>query len=58
MGTDNRPLNEEQILALWKESAGHAIKFARLIESFHGIQKADCGGSQHSKHYYDMERNK
>lgn len=49
MATDNKPLNDDQILALWKESGGHAIKFARLIESFHGIREHDCGGAQHAR---------
>lgn len=58
MGTDNRPLNDEQILALWNEAKGHAVRFARLIESFHGVRTPDCGGAQHSAAYYDTERNK
>lgn len=41
MATDNKPLNDEQILALWKESGGHVIRFVRLIESFHGIQDTE-----------------
>lgn len=41
MATNNVPLNDEQILALWKESGGHAIRFARLLESFHGIGKPE-----------------
>lgn len=49
MPTQRKPLNDDQILALWKESGGHAIKFARLIESFHDIREQDCGGAQHAR---------
>ena len=29
-------MNESQILALWKQSDGHVIKFVKLIEYFYG----------------------
>ena len=35
--TMHRAASEEQILAMWKASEGHAIRFARMLESFHGI---------------------
>ena len=31
------PLNGDQVLALWRQSNGHAMRFAALIESFHGL---------------------
>lgn len=31
------PLNGDQVIALWQQSNGHAIRFAALIESFHGM---------------------
>lgn len=49
MATDNKPLNEDQILELWRQSGGHTIRFARLLESFHGIKAPDCGGAQHAR---------
>ena len=33
----NRAATEDQILAMWRASAGHVIRFARMLESFHGI---------------------
>lgn len=38
---DNKPANDEQILVMWRLSNGHALRFARLLESYHGI-----GGSK------------
>lgn len=29
--------SNDQLLALWKASEGHALRFARLVESYHGI---------------------
>lgn len=29
--------SEDQILAMWRASGGHAIRFARMLESYHGI---------------------
>lgn len=34
---NERPLNTDQILEMWRASAGHVIRFARMLESFHGI---------------------
>lgn len=31
------PLNGEQVLKLWQQSNGHAMRFAALIESWHGM---------------------
>lgn len=31
------PLNGDQTLTLWRQSSGHAMRFAALIESYHGI---------------------
>ena len=32
-----KPLNGDQVIALWQQSNGHAMRFAALIESFHGL---------------------
>ena len=29
-------MNESQILALWKQSEGHVLRFAKLVEYFYG----------------------
>ncbi len=34
---DNKPANDEQILVMWQLAKGHVIRFARLLESYHGI---------------------
>lgn len=31
------PLNGDQVLKLWQQSNGHAVRFAALIESWHGL---------------------
>jgi hypothetical protein len=31
------PLNGDQVLKLWQQSNGHAMRFAALIESWHGL---------------------
>jgi len=31
------PLSGDQVIALWQQSNGHAMRFAALIESFHGM---------------------
>ena len=31
------PLNGDQVLKLWQQSNGHAMRFAALIESWHGM---------------------
>lgn len=49
--TRNRAATDEQILAMWKASEGHTIRFARMLESFHGIGEIierDCGGAHHA----------
>ena len=33
----SKPLNGDQVIALWQQSSGHAIRFAALVESFHGL---------------------
>lgn len=33
----SRAATEDQILAMWKASEGHVLRFARMLESFHGI---------------------
>ena len=33
----NRAATTDQILAMWKASEGHVLRFARMLESFHGI---------------------
>lgn len=33
----NRAATLDQILAMWKASEGHVLRFARMLESFHGI---------------------
>lgn len=32
-----KPANDKQILVMWRLSNGHALRFARLLESYHGI---------------------
>ena len=32
-----QPLNGDQVLKLWQQSNGHAMRFAALIESWHGM---------------------
>ena len=32
-----KPLNGDQTITLWQQSRGHAMRFAALIESYHGI---------------------
>ena len=36
---DNKamPLNGDQVITLWQQSHGHAMRFAALLESYHGI---------------------
>lgn len=36
---DNKatPLNGDQVITLWQQSHGHAVRFAALLESYHGI---------------------
>lgn len=34
---NRNPLNGDQTLTLWRQSNGHAMRFAALIESYHGI---------------------
>jgi hypothetical protein len=29
-------MNESQVLALWKQSEGHVLRFAKLVEYFYG----------------------
>lgn len=41
METAQKPATDEQILVLWKLANGHAIRFARLLESYHGIGGED-----------------
>lgn len=31
------PMNGDQVIKLWQQSNGHAIRFAALIESWHGM---------------------
>ena len=31
------PMNGDQVLKLWQQSNGHAMRFAALIESWHGL---------------------
>ena len=33
----NRAATEDQILAMWQACNGHLLRFARMLESFHGI---------------------
>lgn len=33
----SKPMNGDQVLKLWQQSNGHAMRFAALIESWHGI---------------------
>lgn len=35
--TMSTPLNGDQVLKLWHQSNGHAMRFAALIESWHGM---------------------
>jgi hypothetical protein len=35
--TVSTPLNGDQVLQLWRQSNGHAMRFAALIESWHGL---------------------
>ena len=49
--TMQRAATDDQILAMWKASEGHALRFARMLESYHGIGEVlerDCGGAQHA----------
>ncbi len=34
---DNKPATDEQILVMWRLANGHTVRFARLLESYHGI---------------------
>ena len=34
---ENNPANESQVMAMWKVSNGHVLRFAKLLESYHGI---------------------
>ena len=34
---ENNPANESQVMAMWKVSNGHVLRFARMLESYHGI---------------------
>ena len=34
---DQAPANDSQIMAMWKVSNGHVLRFAKLLESYHGI---------------------
>ena len=34
---DQAPANDSQIMAMWKVSNGHVLRFAHLLESYHGI---------------------
>lgn len=36
------PMNGDQVLRLWRESNGHVLRFAALLESFHGIGGMDA----------------
>jgi len=40
------PLNGDQVIALWQQSNGHAMRFAALIESFHGMIPKIFSGDQ------------
>jgi len=42
----NKPMSDEQIMVLWRQSGGHAIRFARLIEYFHGFSVAKPQGEK------------
>ena len=35
--TMSTPLNGDQVLKLWQQSNGQAMRFAALIESWHGL---------------------
>ena len=35
--TMQRAASDDQILAMWRASGGHVIRFARMLESYHGI---------------------
>lgn len=35
--TMNRAASDDQILAMWRAAEGHVLRFARMLESFHGI---------------------
>lgn len=37
LDTVSTPLNGDQVIKLWQQSKGHAIRFASLIESWHGL---------------------
>ena len=37
MDSHPQPATDEQILLLWKMAEGHTLRFARLLESYHGI---------------------
>lgn len=39
---ERRPATDEQILIMWQLAQGHTLRFARLLESYHGI-----GGTQY-----------
>ena len=34
---ESRAANDDQILAMWKAAEGHGLRFARMLESYHGI---------------------
>jgi len=33
----NYTATDDQLLAMWKASGGHVLRFARMVESFYGI---------------------
>ena len=35
--THSRAASDDQILAMWRAAEGHVLRFARMLESFHGI---------------------
>jgi hypothetical protein len=34
---EQAPANDSQVMAMWRVSNGHVLRFASLLESYHGI---------------------
>ena len=34
---ESHAANESQVMAMWKVSNGHVLRFAKMLESYHGI---------------------
>jgi len=44
--TMSTPMNGDQVMRLWQQSNGHAMRFAALIESWHGMLPSIFNGDK------------